>query len=259
MKKFSIALMVLALCLISLAVSASTIDATAVKDANGVVTVTIGEMPAGATGENVVVIAMRDSAAFDAANLVSLKDATSKIVFVDQVPANNTVSFIPREDADNGDAITVFIGAAGADVKAITLVDGGISVGEAIGTDADAGFYMNELVKEYAISVTAEIDTEAISVAGVAKYGFCIYDVAGSAAAIQENSDEGLEAGDSSFAVIATGIPEGQEETEIFFKPYIIMENGNTFWGDGRAFSVWGLDAVEKDLGTLADVEALLD
>ena len=251
MKKFSIALMVLALCLVSLAVSASgtTISANAVVTGDAI---TVNVEASG----NVVVLAMRDSALVSADTLVELKDVQSQIVFVDQFDASSqsSVTFIPKEGVA-GSTITIFVGGAGAsEVTVLSLVEGGCFVGETIGTDADAGYYMNEAIKEYAISVTADVDTNVVAAANVAKYGFGIYTADGKASV---QSTGALADDDAAFAVVATGIPEGAEATEVYFKPYIVLEDGTVYWGAARAFSVNALEGVDKNLGTLADVEAM--
>ncbi len=257
MKKFSIALLVLALCLVSLAVSAegeTTISANAVAIGDAI-TVTVS-VPTEAANKDVVILAMRDSAIVATDALTTLADVTGKIVFVDQIDASTTssVTFIPKAGV-SGSAITIFVGGAGAsEVTVLKLVDGGCFVGETIGTDADAGYYMNEAIKEYAISVTADVDTEVVSAAAVAKYGFTIYTADGNASV---QSTGALATNDAAFAVIATGIPEADAETDVYFKPYLVLEDGTVYWGAARAYSVSDLDGATNDLGTLADVEAM--
>ena len=259
MKKFSIALLVLALCLVSIAVSASgTLDATATYDGK---VVTVNVTPGTAT--DVVIIAMRGNAAVEATTLASLASATEAIVFADQLDTTKgtTVSFIPKKDVA-GSTITVFVGDGSTVVSKVLSVEGaGCYVGDStITTDAAAGFYSGgAAAKEYAISVTADVNAGAFSSA-ITKYGFCIYNPANAdSTTVAPQSAGALAANDSAFAVIATGIPEASAATEIFFKPYLILENGTTYWGAGRAFSVNGLGGTTNDLGTLANVNALAD
>lgn len=121
MKKFvskflPIAVLVLALCLSSVAVSAAALNPN-VTYVDG--KVAVSATAANESGGDVVILATRQNGTQDKAKL---DEAVANIVYVDQASASNiNFNFIPKTDVV-GNTISVFMGGAGADAVSVNEI-----------------------------------------------------------------------------------------------------------------------------------------
>lgn len=139
-KFLPIALLVLAMSVSSIAVSAAALNPTVNYDGEKV---SVSGTAVSAEGGDVVILATRQDGVQTQATLDS---AVANIVYVDQASASNiNFNFIPKTDV-TGNTISVFMGGAGADAVSLTEIATNNVVMNANGgsiadLDAEAGVY----------------------------------------------------------------------------------------------------------------------
>lgn len=139
-KFLPIALLVLAMSVSSIAVSATALNPTVNYDGEKV---SVSGTAVSAVGGDVVILATRQDGVQTQATLDS---AVANIVYVDQASASNiNFNFIPKTDV-TGNTISVFMGGAGADEVSLTEIATNNVVMNANGgsiadLDAEAGVY----------------------------------------------------------------------------------------------------------------------